>query len=433
MSGRNRTGSGDKQGSAIVIAFMLMVVITIVVAGAIILVSHEFKFSAQSSSRTQALNSAEAGIEMALATYQQQVISDAAAWDNWVESISIPGEYTLAYSSLAPSGQGAPDSEFMVVANTGVGVVTASGRLAEPGVSGGTLTRTVQVTIATNFWNPWVNAMTGKGIIDLTGTVEIDSFNSQDPNWSTSNQYDSTKSASNAVVATIATNDPGIIATGGGYIDGEFVAGVGGAVDVGGAFTLNGIATNGYEQDIPDVKVPISTVQTDLAISGTQTINVLGTRDMSVPEIRLVGAKTLTISGSGLLRIYVDGETYFSGSSTLVLTPNPPGSDLKVEIYANDDVLLNNVLNQGGYAGDFAIYGTPNCEGVHFTGADDYAGTIYAPQADILLSGSGDFMGSIVGNNIHTTGDTGFHWDESLATNKTRMITGYQIDTWREL
>lgn len=421
--------TGSKSGSALLITILLASVLAVIVAVAARLITHEFRFSTQSNTWNQAMHSAEAGIEVAMAAFEQEVTS-TTAWDGWTEY--SPKVYTVAYQPLSPSGHHAVDAEFTVTVQRQASIVTASGRLNETG-TGEQLTRTVKITVATNFWNPWVNAMTAVGEIDLTGNIEMDSFNSQDPTLSTSNQYDSGKSSSNAVVATICTNEPSIIAGGGGYIDGDFVAGVGGSVDVGGAFTLNGIATNGFDQDIPPVKVDFSTIFTDGAIRGTTTINVLGDKIMSVPEIRLVGSKTLTVTGSGHLKIYVDSETIFSGDSDFVILADPPGSQLKVDIYANDRVLLNNVANAPGQAAQFTIFGTENCDDVSFTGSDDYVGTIYAPNADVRLEGSGDFMGSIVGNEIHCTGNAGFHYDESLGTNQAWMITGFRIASWKEI
>lgn len=421
--------TGSKSGSALLITILLASVLAVIVAVAARLITHEFRFSTQSNTWNQAMHSAEAGIEVAMAAFEQEV-GTMTAWDGWTEY--APNVYTVAYQPLTPAGHAAVDAEFTVTVQRQAAIVTASGRLNEPG-TGEPLMRTVQVTVATNIWNPWVNAMTAVGIIDLTGTIEIDSFNSQDPNLSTSNQYDAAKSSTNAVVATICTEDPSIIAGGGGYIDGEFVAGVGGGVDVGGSFTLNGTATNGFEQDIPPVKVDFSTVFTDAKINKSTTINVLGEKLMSVPEIRLLGGSVLTVTGSGTLTLYVDAETYFSGDSQFVIQPDPPDAKLRVEIYANDKVLLNNIANAPGGAADFTIYGTENCLDVSFTGADDYIGTIYAPNADVRLEGLGDFMGSIVGNTIHCTGNAGFHYDESLGTNQEWMITGFRIASWKEI
>ena len=59
-----------------------------------------------------------------------------------------------------------------------------------------------------------------------------------------------------------------------------------------------------------------------------------------------------------------------------------------------------------------------------------FAAGIYAPQARMTLSGNNNFYGSATVESLTMTGNSGFHYDESMSILKG---TGYRIDSWNEL
>jgi hypothetical protein len=75
---------------------------------------------------------------------------------------------------------------------------------------------------------------------------------------------------------------------------------------------------------------------------------------------------------------------------------------------------------EGGSATNLAYYGTTNNTRITLSGNSAFTGTIYAPQANITLTGGGtdtmgtDFVGAIVGRSVTLNGHYMFHFDENL-------------------
>jgi hypothetical protein len=63
-----------------------------------------------------------------------------------------------------------------------------------------------------------------------------------------------------------------------------------------------------------------------------------------------------------------------------------------------------------------------------------YAGTaqafckLYAPNADITITGDFDFNGSLVGKSVKLSGNAAFHYDEALNAGK----PDYVVSSWEE-
>jgi hypothetical protein len=119
--------------------------------------------------------------------------------------------------------------------------------------------------------------------------------------------------------------------------------------------------------------------------------------------------------------------------------PTPSTADLKVEIYANDDVSIagSGVLNDTYLAANCSIWGTENCTEVKVTGNSGYTGTIYAPYADVDLTGSSSASGAFLGGAVKFTGNTRFYIDESLIGGSSSSSSGsgkpYKLVSWVEL
>ncbi len=427
-------------GSALVAAIILTVTVALFAAASLKLITHEYRFSKTSSVWSQTLHTSEAGIEVAMEEFHKQALY-RNGWSGW--TLISSNTYAVSNVSMSLASGSASGSRYTIIANTSTAApsITSIGLQNIPALNDDQVSRAVKVMLSPIMWYPFQYSMLGKGQVTISGNSSIDSFHSGDPSKSTNGQYDPAKSSTNADVSSMGSISNAIVGTGSGSLHGDLIVSENGNISLGGSFSYSGTSRNDLDVDIPDVVVPFSTTTSDPAINGNTTINVSGSKDMSVPGITLNGNKTLTISGSGTIRIYVSGDitgdvpgdTSFSGNSSVIMTPIPSNALLKVEIYANGNVLLNNVINTPGNAANLTIKGTKLCKSVHFTGNDDFIGTIYAPQADVLLTGNGDFMGAIVGNTIDNRGTANFHYDEALATNSTPIVVGYEIVSWREI
>jgi hypothetical protein len=149
--------------------------------------------------------------------------------------------------------------------------------------------------------------------------------------------------------------------------------------------------------------------------------------------------KTFAVSGGGLVT-FPPGTYFFSkfsvaGNSTVRFTG-------LTTIYAvnNVDTTGGALQNATGLASNLQIIAHPYVfEGVPTTkslsvslsGGAQTALAVYAPQADVSLSGGGDFMGGIVGGTVKISGGVHFHYDLALGEGQR---TAAQVERlyWRE-
>jgi hypothetical protein len=424
----------NRNGSAIITVFLVIIILSLTIGGTLIVLNNEYRATRASTSWSQTIHTAEAGVEFAMQAFHQQLIS-YDGWSSWThQSADV---YLLPYTNFMPSGHSAMDSEFMVQADTNALTILANGYM-DPARLPDANIRKVYVEIVPRIWNPFIYSILAKGDILHNADSFVDSFDSSDPSKSTDGEFDPAKRQTNATIATISTDVDTVVALGNGTIYGDLATGSNGTVNIGGSYTCIGGTDDDIDEDIDDVIVPFPTnpVSPEIRINAnpqSQTINVNGgTNDMCIDSI-LVNGGSLTLSGHGTLRVYVENDFSISGSGSLILTNNPSSSNLKVEFYTNGDVLLNSCMNASGNAANFGIYGTPNCESVQCTGPDEFSCTVYAPQADFTFSGLVDFTGAVVADTVSLQGTGDFHYDEALANLKVPYISGYDVKIWQEL
>lgn len=420
MRTRLTTKRGE-EGSAILITMLLTFVISIMVAGAILMVEHEHKFSVVSSNRAQSLHTAEAGIDFVIATLQQMV-QYGYDWEGngWDKDGNVLSMNDIA---LSPVGHTAPDSSFSVSVNTNTLITIASGSMAEPG-TGGTITRRVQVELEPDWMYRFEKGMLGRDNLNFQGNPICDSYNSND------GPYGGLNVSTNCDIGSMSLTTDGIDGGGSPVVDGDvYVTEVGDAV---GEF-WTGQEFDSLDVDIPPY-IPKLTHMTAAAMTGGEVINVAGNTYVGVPSIEPTGgSKFITIQGEGTVTIYVDGEVDFGTASDLNIIPDP-GKELKVIIVCNGDYLnLKGTLNFTGPAENLQIYGTESCTRMEIEANNDSWYCVYAPNADVKLSGNADVYGSLVGKTLDVGGNFGFHYDEALATNSAPVLAGFVIKSWKEL
>jgi hypothetical protein len=86
-----------------------------------------------------------------------------------------------------------------VIADTNAISVTATGAVYSATLNRN-ISRSVQVSLETDTFNPYKLGMLGKSGIQLTGNSFMDSFDSTDPTKSTSGVYDPSKALANITV-----------------------------------------------------------------------------------------------------------------------------------------------------------------------------------------------------------------------------------------
>ncbi len=140
----------------------------------------------------------------------------------------------------------------------------------------------------------------------------------------------------------------------------------------------------------------------------------------------------------------LNGTVYVRGNATLYVTTTldmtalviQPGESLKLYCAAASASISGNyTANSTGTAASFSFWGLPTCKSLSFGGNADFTGTIYAPDADFTLNGSGktvfDFIGASITKTAKLNGHFNFHYDEALR--KIGPFRGYIVNSWNEM
>jgi Tfp pilus assembly protein PilX len=421
-----------KSGYVLVVALVTTIAVGVIATGLVGLTLQERRLAARSSAYSKALFAAESGADLACEEFSKQS-GGASAWSGWASS----------GSSKSSSSNLAGGSQYSVTAlnSADLCTITATGQVSVAGV---TVQRVVKVTVKKVQNTPqfFKYGIMSKASISIGGSVKADSFDSTDPTKSTNGQYDPIKAAANVTLATLSSANPAIKVSGGARLDGISTLSVapGGVIDIAHYIPYTGIKTYDAAQAIPDVVVPSFPAPTGSIDTGPwatrfQTITVNGSKDVSLQNLKVVSDGTLTITGSGTLRIYVDGEMEISGSGSLVIKEG-----VKVEFYANDDLVIKGsgkLNNESGKAANCAIWGTETCTKVYATGNSAYIGTVYAPYAEVDLTGSSSATGAFLGGAVKFSGSSTYHIDESLFNGSSSPSSGsgkpYTLLEWVEL
>ena len=117
----------------------------------------------------------------------------------------------------------------------------------------------------------------------------------------------------------------------------------------------------------------------------------------------------------------------FTGSDFLQIQP---GASLT--IYAGgSSSQFTAIINPNSVARSFQYLGMPANTSVQISGNAAITMAFYAPEADLTLKGGAQFYGAIVANSATMTGNSSFHYDESLINGL--PTRGFLITSWNEL
>src|SRR6266498_1495451 len=155
-------------------------------------------------------------------------------------------------------------------------------------------------------------------------------------------------------------------------------------------------------------------------INGLSYKCILASGSYQLPPGTTLTGNVLVV-GDATLYVPQDGSIQF-GSGDGITISSSLGATLKLYNASSTDAVLSNLSNDSGTATQFTYYGLPTTAGTKATfagGATAFAGTIYAPNQDIVLtgpaSGNQDFIGAITANSVTVSGHNSMHFDEALA------------------
>jgi len=443
-----------------------VLVLTVVVTGLVGFTLASYltlvKAQNQTTMRSQAWNNTmpviEAGIEEALAHLMVHGTNRLDV-DGWTKEGTLywkQGYLPNAYYIITITNWFDPDSTSPIIESRGyvkkpVQVVSRTDALfadanSASAITAGHLARGVRVdTRRAPVFNM---GMVADAAIDLNGNnIDADSFDSSDPNHSTNGQYDPLKSKDNGDLASNSglTNSVNV---GNANIKGRISVGPGGSVAIGptgivGDENWHQTQTSGIQAGavVDDMNVDFSPIDPPFTggawipgsgiVGGTSYRYVLGSGKYMMGSLNMSSSDTMLITGDAIL--YVTGNIDISGNASIVIATNAT-----LQIYAGGatvSIMGNSVANLSGLAQNFAYYGLESNTKLTFGGNGEFIGTIYAPNADFDLNGSGrsggiDFVGASITKSSKMNGHFKFHYDEDL---KNHLFRGYVVTHWEEM
>ncbi|PYJ84869.1 MAG: hypothetical protein DME22_11125 [Verrucomicrobia bacterium] len=313
-------------------------------------------------------------------------------------------------------------------------------------------TRTVQVTVTNT---PLLGGPTSLGFINMNGNnVNVDSFDSMDPKYSSNGLYVASKANDNGDLATVSglTNAFNV---GNANIKGHIHTGPGGSVVLGPQGSVGdslwvdghnrGIETGHFSDDMNvqfgNAQVPFTSGS--LGPSGPMTVNGTTYNNVVSGDASLgTGGRyqfstlsgSLYVSPGANVVLYVPGNADLTG---IVL-----GTNATIKIYNGTATGSGQSVNMGtgagtsgGHSWNFQYYGLPSVTSITYSANATYTGTIYAPQADLKLNGGGnntyDFVGCFVVGSLSMQGHFNVHYDEALK--RFGPNRNYVITSWNEI
>ena len=391
--------------------------------------------------RSQAWNAAmglaEAGVEEALAQlnpsallFNTNIDRGANGWELWDDGMYHAPRRTL------------PDGDYDVAITADVSpIICATGYVRIPTFSA-TTTRAVRVAAATT--SLFRGSMAARVNIDFNGNyISIDSFDSSDWRYSTNGLYDPLKRKANGDVASTG----GVIAVQNADVMGTLYTGANASYTVGAQGSVGDLAwvlggTNGlqaghwkndFNLDFPDVLPPYDHGVSPIAktVNGTNYNWVLENDCYMWTDIKGATFKTgEKILVTGQATLYVTGEFIMQGGASLTIAKNA-----SLSLYVGGANTILTTVNNAGTCRNFSYFGLPGNTAVTLTGNDLFLGSIYAPNANLSMSGGGkntlDYQGACAVKTIWMNGHFNFHFDEDLR--RTGPVRGYQVASWREI
>jgi hypothetical protein len=427
----------DTRGSVLVIALAITFVLGLGLASYLLLMSWQNASVARSQAWNGSLALAEAGVEEALAQLNPSSLLFDTNIDRGANSWSLlsDGFYHAPRGTLTDGYY-----DVAVTADT-LPTIYATGYVTIPSLSV-TVSRTLRLT--TGYGPLFRGSMAARVNVDLKGNnIATDSFDSADPNYSTNGLYDPTKRKAGGDIATTQ----GIINVQNANVMGTLYTGPGGSYTVGPSGSVgdvawvtggnNGLESGHYKNDFNmDFPIVLAPYQSGVppqggTISGTNYAWILGSgnyMDSDVGGASFKSGDIILVTGAA--KVYVTGNFQMSSSATLIIAP---GASL--QLYVGGANTTISTVNNAGNCSSFSYFGLPANTSITLGGNDSFMGTIYAPQADLTLSGGGnntlDYQGAISVNTIGMNGHFNFHFDENLK--RAGPIRGFQITSWGEI
>jgi hypothetical protein len=446
--------SPHDRGSALAITLLTCTIVGTLVGSYLYLSTTQSLSVARSQNWNQAIVVAEGGVEEALALLNSGVQSPNFAVFPWTSA----GGGVFKNDTNRPASKFGTSYYQVSITNGFAGanpVIVSTGYVPGP-IGSPVLSRTVVVGTQPRATFPVKGPMIVKLAFDANGNnVHTDSFNS------TNGPYNPLTAGTNGDVVSLTTNANSLM-IGNGKIQGTVrtppggvqgvTATIGSNGSVGDAGFVGGGSTGfqtGHFQDdftmadFPDATLPnVGAWFTPIggaAPDGLIYDNLLPSGNYQVSDLTgsvYVGQTNVVLYVTSSINIGSGGGATKKGYAPAEIHIAAGGSLTLYMAGATASINGKGLVNDTGKAKNFAYYGLPSNTTLNITGNGAFYGTIYAPQANFNLKGSGnttvdDFTGASITKNTTMTGNFNFHYDESLASLTT--LGGFNAVSWSEL
>ena len=427
-----------QRGNILAMTLILSALLGITLASYLYWVRTQNLLVQESQGWNYALAVAESGIEEGMAQINinegnglnaLSYLSSIQTNSGWVGSGT--GPYSKTNASLG---------YYVTVSNDAPPTIYSSGTTTVPLV-GRTITRTVKVTTATNsFFGVGIASLQG---INMNGNgIVVDAYDSADLVHFPGGLWNSNNAFAGGDVAT----ENGMISVQNANIHGRLLLTPWGTYSLGpnglvGDMPQNWPAQSGLEsadwvfndwnKDFPDVSVPYTSGTPPPIGSGTNsyvldTGNYYTNGDFTVSQ---------NLQVNGVATLYVTGN--FNANSTITIAP---GASLKLFVGKTSGSTSSTTFGivnfgPGANAYNLQVFGLPRMTKFTLSGNNAYMGTIYAPECDLTLNGSGnspiDYQGACVIRSFTSNGHFGLHYDKNLS--RVGFPSGFTCASWQEL
>jgi len=376
----NKIRQSKKRGSAIPLAMLVVVILLAMGTGLLRLGLGSRVISIRTASNITAQCAADAGLTKALFEMNEKL--KVETWDDSTlplgTNISLPNcDAVFSYTVTGDLGSG------YTIQSTG---------------NSNRAQRTVSCTL--QLQGPFEAAIFADGYITLYNSATVDWYN-----------YDADDA--NMKVGTNSTADGSVNLANSATIKGDVAVGVGGdpdtAIDLGNSAVIEGqTSALSQEVELPPITVPeaIDSLPSGGTINNDTTISSSG----KYSSIDLGNSETVIISGD--VTLYITGDITLGNSAELQIEE---GSSLT--LYLGGDFEGKNssaVNNETKDARSLQIYGLESCQDMRFKNSSDLYGTIYAPNADVIMDNSAKVYGAVVAESFDMKNSGVFMYDASL-------------------
>lgn len=455
--------SSPQRGSVLIVVLLLAAIVAISLTSYLSLSNTALKLANRTFQGGASLNLTETGLEQAIWSFNKDTSGDPNAWDGWDTTVgggsdarqkfegftyeqNTTGVVRVYIHDYKPTGNVKP----MIVAES---IITPP--------NGAPIKKMIQMELKRSTY--FALGLVAKNSLKFSGANPlVDSWDSDPDNnpLTPSVPYNTLVAEENGSIGSLSVTGP--IDVNNAKIKGTAAIGTSDPDDVNvgpqGFVGPTGTALGTYDPDSvttdfsANLDPPTTPTATPIipygAINNTTTLPEVGHLPAAdgkyyyqVSGISL-NSKALNISANVV--IIVDGYNVAIGGNTSGGINIATGSSLAV--YTNGDfkVAGGGIANGGTDTAtaqqpvNFQIWGTATDlaadQDISITGNGVLSGVVYAPYANLSITGGGAdgiVLGSIVGNDITVTGNANFHYDESLAD----FVTDnpYRIQTWAEL